>query len=159
MRRENLGKEVMIAIPAALVIQWNDKEVASLKGIQLYAAFLLTGDGIAQRTMQPVENGGLKQEASDMVGLTLQDLFNQIVHNVPILSCECTNKRRNVLAPAHRERRQLEPRNPAFGAGLEHRNFVVRKTKAHHLVEERGRFSGSKTQIGGTDLGQVAPGA
>ena len=34
MRRENFGKEVMIAIPVAPVIQWNDKEVASLQGLQ-----------------------------------------------------------------------------------------------------------------------------
>ena len=60
MRMENVGKEVMIAIPVALVIQRNDKQVASLQGLQQRVAFLLAGDGIAQRATQPVENGGLE---------------------------------------------------------------------------------------------------
>ena len=60
MRRENFGKEVVIAIPVALVIERNDKEVASLQGLQPRVALLLAGDGIAQRTTQSVENGGLE---------------------------------------------------------------------------------------------------
>src|SRR6266567_6918380 len=60
MHREHFGKEVVIAIPVALVIERNDKEVASLQGLQPLAAFLLAGDGIAERAMQPVENGGLE---------------------------------------------------------------------------------------------------
>ena len=34
MRREHFGKEVVIAIPVALVIERNDKEVAALQGLQ-----------------------------------------------------------------------------------------------------------------------------
>jgi len=60
MRREHFGKEVVIAIPVAPVIERNDKEVASLQGLQPRVAFLLAGDGIAQRATQPVENGGLE---------------------------------------------------------------------------------------------------
>jgi hypothetical protein len=60
MRIENFGEEVMITIPLALVIQRNDKEIASLQGLQPRVAFLLVGDGIAQRATQPLENGGLE---------------------------------------------------------------------------------------------------
>jgi hypothetical protein len=60
MRGEHFGKEVMITIPVALVIQRNNKEVASLQGLQPRIAFFLAGDGIAERAVQPVENGGLK---------------------------------------------------------------------------------------------------
>ena len=88
VRMENIGKEVVIAIPLALVVQRNDKQVASLQGLQQHFAFFLTGDGIAQRAAQPVENGGLEQEAADRFGLTLQNLFDQIVHDVPVVSGE-----------------------------------------------------------------------
>ena len=44
----------------ALVIQRHDKEVAALQGLQPRLAVLLAGDGIAQRAVQPVENGGLE---------------------------------------------------------------------------------------------------
>ena len=60
MRRENFGKEVVVAIPVPRVIERNDKEVAALQGLQPRVAFLLAGDGIAQRAIQPVENGGLE---------------------------------------------------------------------------------------------------
>ena len=60
LRRKHFGKEVVIAIPVALVIQRNDKEVAALQSLQPRVAFFLAGDGIAQGAIQPVENGGLK---------------------------------------------------------------------------------------------------
>ena len=60
MRIEHLGKEVMIAIPVARVIQRDDKEVAALQGRQPGLAGLLASDGLAQRAIQAVENSGLK---------------------------------------------------------------------------------------------------
>ncbi|MGI9061434.1 MAG: hypothetical protein ACR2H5_22970 [Ktedonobacteraceae bacterium] len=50
----------MIAIPVARVIERNDKEIAALQGLQPRVAFLLAGDGIAERAIQAVENGGLE---------------------------------------------------------------------------------------------------
>src|SRR5258707_9221137 len=97
MRMEHVGKEVVIAIPVALVIQRNDKVVAALQSRQPRGAFLLAGDGIAERTTQPVENGGLEQEAADRCALTLQDLFDQIVHDVPMISGECPDEPGNIL--------------------------------------------------------------
>ena len=47
MRMENVGKEVVIAIPVARIIQRNDKEVALLQSLQPCVAFPLAGDGIA----------------------------------------------------------------------------------------------------------------
>ena len=66
---------MVVAVPAALVIERDNKEVSSLQGFQQHVAFLLVRDGIAQRATQAVENGGLEQEAPDTFGLTLQDLF------------------------------------------------------------------------------------
>ncbi len=52
-------------------------------------------------------------------GLTLQDLFDQVIHDIAVVSGERPDKLGNVIAPAHRERRQLEPGDPAFGAVLQ----------------------------------------
>ena len=60
MRGEHFGKEVVVAIPVAPVIERNDKEVAALQRLQPRVAFLLAGDGITERTTQPVKNGGLE---------------------------------------------------------------------------------------------------
>ena len=101
---KNIGKKMVIAVPVALVIQRNDKEVASLQGFQSRVAFLFTGDGITQRAIQPIENGGLEQESADRFGLTLQNLFDQIVHDVPVVSSEFSNEPGNVLVALHGKR-------------------------------------------------------
>ena len=101
MCREHFGKEVVIAIPVALVIQWHDKEVATLQGFQACAAFLLAGDGIAQWAMQPVEDGGLEEEVADWGGLTLQDLFDQIVHDIAVVAGKGLDEPGHIRATLH----------------------------------------------------------
>ena len=120
---------------------------------------MLAGDGIAQRATQPVENGGLEQEAAHPFGLTLEDLGDEIVHDVPVVAGESLDEPGNVRAPPHGERRQLEPGNPAFGARLQGGNFRRRELQPHHLVEKAGGFGGGKAQVGGAQLGHLAPGA
>src|SRR5215207_583370 len=102
---ENVGKEVMVAEPNACIVQRNDEQVAPLQGAQQCATFLLVGDGVAQRATQPVEDRCLKQEAPDACGLALQDLLDQVVQNVAVISGESFDERWNVLSPAHRGRR------------------------------------------------------
>src|SRR5262249_21195112 len=75
VRLEHLGEQVVIAIPLAPVIQWNNKEVAAMERLQPRTATRLATHRIAQRAAQAVENCGLEQEAADMLWLTLQHLF------------------------------------------------------------------------------------
>ncbi|MNS74985.1 hypothetical protein D3C72_1084810 [compost metagenome] len=56
MHSENLSEEVMIAIPLAPVIQGNNKEIASLQGLEPRTAILLASDSIAQRAVQSAQN-------------------------------------------------------------------------------------------------------
>jgi hypothetical protein len=86
MCTENVSKEVVIAIPMAFIIQRNDKQVASLQGLQHHFAVFPAGDCIAQRTAEPIEDGRLQQEAPYTFGLPLQDLFHQIVHDVTVIA-------------------------------------------------------------------------
>ena len=97
MRREYFGKEVVIAIPVASVIQRHHKEIASLQGFQARAAPWIAGHCIAQRAIEAVENGRLEQKAANRLRLTLQDLFDQIVHDVPVVSGEGTDEPRHIL--------------------------------------------------------------
>ena len=67
VRLQHLGEEMVIAIPLALVVERNDEEVAAFQSFQHRFAIFLVGDGIAQRTAQAIENGGLQQEVADVV--------------------------------------------------------------------------------------------
>jgi hypothetical protein len=60
MRREHVGKEVVIPVPVARVIEWDDKEVPPVERLQPRGALGLARNGIAQRAVQAVENGGLE---------------------------------------------------------------------------------------------------
>src|SRR5215467_11848464 len=60
------------------------------------------------------------------------------------------------VAPAtQRERRQLQARNPALGAVLEHSHLIGGKGEPHRGVQERLRFLSGKTQVGGTHFGHL----
>ena len=159
MRREDVGKEVMIAIPVALVVQRHDKEVAPLQGLQLRGASFLAGDGIAQRAMQPLEHSGLEQEAADTLRLPLQDLVDQIVRDVAVVSRERPDEPSDILGALQGQSRQLQAGNPAFGTVFQGGDIGCREVKPHHLIEEYGGFGGGKTQVGGAQFGQLAPGA
>ena len=159
MSLEDVRKELVVAKPVAFIIQQVDKQVASLQGTQQHVAFLLLGDSLAQRAAQPIENGRLQQEAPDLFGLMLEDLFDQVVHNVPVVSGKSPDEPGDVLAPLHRECRQLEPRNPAFGAGLQRANLLGREVQPHYLVEKFGSLSRSKTQVCDPQFGQLTTGA
>ena len=135
------------------------KKLPRCKASNCALAVLLAGDGIAQRAIQAVENGGLEQEAADRFGLALQDLFDQIVHDVAVVSGECLDEPGNILVSLHRQRGQLQAGNPAFGAVFQGGDIFRREVEAHHLVEKFGGFGGGKTQVGGAQFGQLAAGA
>ena len=116
---EHVGEEVVVAVPVAPVIQRDEEEVAALQGRQPRAAARLAGDGVAQRAAQPVQDGGVQQEAAHRRGLALQHLLDQVVHDVAVIPGERPDEPGRVGAPLQRERRQLEPRDPAFRAGLQ----------------------------------------
>ena len=81
---QQIGKEMMIAVPASLVVQWNDKEIGVFEILQGLLAVVLVGvrlgcaepHRIAQRTVQPIEDRSLQQEVLDAFALLLQDLFD-----------------------------------------------------------------------------------
>jgi hypothetical protein len=175
---QNIREQAVVAIPLAPVIERHDEQIACLQGCQHRFAILLPGSSvgtalqlgsaqlqcIAQRTTQPIENRGLQQKAPDAFGLALQDLLDQIVHNVPVVSGKSPYKAGNVLSPAHGEGRQLEPYDPAFGAPFQCGKILCREVQAHRrqthgLVEEFGGFGACKPQVCDAQFGQLAPGA
>ena len=92
-------------------------------------------------------------------GLTLQDLFDQIVHDVAVVSGECPDEPGNILLALHGERGQLQSGNPAFGARFQRVDILRREAQAHHLIEKCGGFGRGKAQVGGAQFGQLVPGA
>ena len=161
-RPQHVGKEVVVAIPPTPAIQRNQEQVRSLEllqhGFPRPSPRILAGDGVTQRTAQPVQDGGLLQESADALGLTLQDLFDQVVDNVAVVSGEASDEVGDVWPPLHRKGRQLERGNPAFGALLERCDGSGRQIETHRIVEVCRRLVRREPQLGSTDFDQVATG-
>lgn len=57
----------------------------------------------------------------------------------------------------HRERRQLQSRDPALGPRVQRLHIVGRKLQPHRVVEEDGGFVGREAKVAGTQLGDLVP--
>src|SRR5438128_2912835 len=115
---------MVVAIQAAVVVKLNQEQIRSLQRHESGPAVPLTGDGIAQRPAQTVENRALQEKPSDILGLALQDLLSEVVHDVPVVSGKTRNERGKVVASPHRQRCQLERSDPALRALIQRRDIL-----------------------------------
>ena len=156
---QHIAKEVVIAVPLAAVVERHEEQVGPVERFERGLASVLLGDGIAQRTRQTVQNRGVQQEFAHVVRLPLEHLLDQVVHDVAVVTCESFDEVRDVVATLHRERRQLECRDPAFGPPFEDAELVWREMQAHDVVEVRRRLVRREPQIGRADLDELAASA
>ena len=65
-RLQHVGEQVVVAVPLAAVVERDQEQVAPVQRLQDRLAAGAPGDGIAQRTAQPVQDRGLQQEGPDI---------------------------------------------------------------------------------------------
>src|SRR6266581_7633182 len=114
---------MVVAIPTTAVIQRDEEKIRPLQRDQSGRAVRLTGDRIAQRPAQTVEDRALQEKLSDILGLALQDLLNEVVDDVPVVSGETRNERAQIVASLHRQRCQLERGDPSLRALIQRRDI------------------------------------
>jgi hypothetical protein len=68
MSLQDVGEQVVIAVPTTLVVERNDEEVSPLEGAQHRLAVASPGDGIAEWAIQPFKDAGVQEEHPDLVG-------------------------------------------------------------------------------------------
>ena len=115
VRAQHIAKEVVIAIPLAPVVERDQEQIGPVERLEHGLASVLLGDGVAQRAGQPIQHRGLQKEFAHVFRLTLQDLFDQVVDDVAVVTGEALDELRDVVSSLHRERCQLERGDPAFG--------------------------------------------
>ena len=67
------------------------------------------------------------RNAADLVGLTLQDLLDEVVDDVAVVAREASDEASDVVAPLHRQAGQLQRCDPALGPVLQRRDVGVRQ--------------------------------
>jgi hypothetical protein len=115
---QEVGKEVMIAIPVAPAVKRHQKEIGmfemgqdflprsrevrlwiSLMAELSFAGFRLVclgaHDGVTQGTTQPVQDSGVQQKALDRRRLLLQHFLGEIVKDIVMAAGKVADKARN----------------------------------------------------------------
>ena len=158
---QQIGKEMMIAVPAPLVVQRHDEQVGVFDIRQDFFAGTRGREqnGITQRAAQALKNRCAQQKSLDAFGLLLQHFFNQVVQHEMVAAGERLDEACGVLMSLQRNCGQLQPDNPAFGAGLQCADVCRREVEGHPPVEKFLRLGGGKAQVGGAQFGQLTAGA
>ena len=106
---KQISKEVVIAVPASLVVLRDDEQVGALDIFQgcLPGNGWVEQNGIAKRPAQAIKDRCAQQESLDAFGLLVQDLFHQIVQHEMVAAGEGLDEAGDVLMSLHGKRGQL----------------------------------------------------
>ena len=95
-RPQQVTEQVVVAPPATHVVERHEEQVGPLDSLEQFLAVVASGDGIAQRTGQPVQHRCLHQELADLRGLLLEHLLGEVIHDVTVAAREGLHELRAV---------------------------------------------------------------
>jgi hypothetical protein len=121
---QKVGEEVVVTVPDPVVVQRDDQQVLPLQRLQREPPVVAACEGVAQGAAEAAQDRGLQQERLHRAGLPLQDLFGQKVEDVAVSAGEGPDKAREVLAPPHRERGEVQGRDPTLRDPFQGRNVA-----------------------------------
>ena len=84
VRLQDVGEQVVVPVPVALVVQRHQEEVRALQPLEHRPAAAPLEDGVAQVAAEHVEDRCPFQEVADLVGLAGEHLVGEVVHDVAI---------------------------------------------------------------------------
>ena len=89
---EQLGEEVVVAVPLASGVERHEKEVRGLDGPQHRGGAFAASHGIAEPGVEAVEHRRSQQKVSEIVVLPSQHLGGQVVHHQAVVPGEVTDE-------------------------------------------------------------------
>jgi hypothetical protein len=153
---QQVGEQVVVAPPAAHLVERDQEQVGPLDRLQHRLAVAATGDGVAQFPRQSIEHRRLQQEGPHLGRLTFQHLVGQVVQDVAVAPRERRHEALDVGPPSKRQRRELEPGRPPFGPFGERRHGGVGQghVGTDRLAEQCGGLIEGEAQVVGAELGE-----
>ncbi len=154
---EQVGEQVVIAPPAAQLIQRDQEQPRPFGLLEQRLAALAAGDGVAQRAAEPVQHRGLEQERPQLPVLPLEHLLGQVVQDIPVAAGERGHEAGGIVMSAQGQRGQRQPGRPALGPGRQRRHRRIRQGR-RRVLEQLPGLRGGEPQLGRAHLGQLAAG-
>ena len=152
---QGFGEQAVVAIPLSLLVEGHQEQVGPLQEVEHGLAPILLPHGITEWRAQSIQDAGLQQEILDIFTLTIQHLFQQVVHDIVMAATERRDEGLWIITTLQGECGELQSGDPAFGTCMQERTLLCRKWKSHRLHEECGRFLLREPEIAGTYFQQV----
>ena len=155
LQAEQLGEQVVVAIPVAAVVERHQEQVGAFQLLQQPRRAVPLQDGVAQGARQALQDRGAQQERPDGVRLAGQHLRPQVVGDVAVVALEGGDEGARVRPAAERQPGQVEPGRPALGPFGQALHVAGGQPQSHRPVQQgRGLLAG-ELQVGDPELGQL----
>ena len=159
---KQIGEQVVVAPPAAHLIQRHQEQAGLLYLLQQRLATGPAGDGIAQLTAQPIQHRCLQQEGADLLALPLEYFFGQVVQDVAAAAVNAATNPATSCCPrsdSPASRRLVLPTPSGPGRQRGHRRFGQSQAGPNSgAPQHHGRLGGGEPQLGRAQLSQLTAG-
>ena len=78
---QEVSEEPVIANPLLGSVKWHEEQIILLQELQHLLSTGRSGDSVAERTAEAIEDAGPQQEATGLFRQTAEDVFTQIIRN------------------------------------------------------------------------------
>ena len=113
---QHFGKQVVVAVPAPLVVEGDHKQVRAIERFQHRLTPLLLHHGITERPTEALQDTGVQEKLLHRSGLPREHLVGEVVEYIAMAAGEGSQKPRDIGSALQREGGQLQASNPAFRA-------------------------------------------
>ena len=134
---EELGEQMVVAEPFALVVQGDDEQLLVLQAHEHVQAVATPGQRIAQFRIELIEHRGLVEEQLQVGGQAGQHVFRQVVGDVPFGPGEPAEETFPVGIATEGQGRQVQRRDPAFGALEQQLQLALAQLQPLEVEEKR----------------------
>ena len=92
LQAEPVGEQMVVAEPLAAMVERDDEQVQPIELVEPVLGVVDAGDGLAERGVEPIEDGGGDQELVEAIGKPGQDLVSQVVRDVAVVAGELADE-------------------------------------------------------------------
>jgi hypothetical protein len=152
---QEVGEEVVVAVPLAARVERNEEEVLLLQAGERLGGALLRERCVAEGRREPLENRGADEERPQLARLALEHLRHEVVDDVAVVAGERLDERMRVSPAAERERGQVKAGSPPLRTLVEQADVVGLEAEAQDSVEERLCLLHAEAEFLRADLEQL----
>ena len=153
---EEIREQLVVAPPAAHVVQRFEEQVGLLDRLQHRLAVRAPGDCVTERAGVALQDGRLEQELTYLCGLAFEHLFGQVVEDIAVAPGERFDERFDIGVVVERHGCELQPGSPSLGAGRQPRDDRVIERRSDHIAQQFACFLCCESQVSGAQLRQFA---